>query len=413
MNTARLHGWLFVLPSLAVGIAVTAYFWTCPPISDGAIYHGHSETVWQRPFSLANFTMRHPDFRFFSLALLGLTYRLGVETVVAVRILQLLLYGIAVATLYKICCELFPRISGLEAGLAVFAFAVNPALLAYEVGVALDYIALPFHLLYLLMVMKGRWLAAAAAAVALAFSKETGFLLYGATLPVAFWWSAWNGQWKRAELLRPLPLLAPLLLYFLYLAVEGRSIMAASAGAPECGEPGLALLLAPNFTRPEIQNYYFNLFVLNFAWLLLIPVALAAVRLFKDTQSLAERFRTVVDTRKVFLTALFLLAWIWVFTRCPLYNNVKYVLNAMPLWLLLSVALARAAIPRAWMRVGLLLVVVAAFAVSDVMSIDPLSRHFYGVTPTEKRPMLCMGSRIYPPGDCGNDDIMYNLQRFL
>jgi hypothetical protein len=330
-----------------------------------------------------------------------------------VRLLQLLLYCVALASLYKLCLELFPRISALEAGLAVLVFAVNPALVAYQVGVALDYIALPFHLLYLLLVMKQRWVGAAAAAVAMAFSKETGFMLYGATLPIVFWWAASSGQWKLSGLLRPLPLLAPLVLYALYLIAARRSPLAASSEAPECGAFGLALLLSPNLWRIEIQGYLFNLFVLNFAWLLFIPVALAGVRFVAAPRAAAAAFRSAIEPRKALLTALFLLAWIWVFTRCPLYNNVKYVLNAMPLWLLLTVGLMRSAVPRAWMRVAFLLTIGAAFAASDVRSIDPLSCRFYGVVPTGTGPMLCMGSYTYEPPYCGNDEIIFNLQPFL
>ena len=408
------YRWLFILPSFAVGVAVTIYFWNYPPTSDGGIYLTHAEEIWRRPFSFANFTLRPSDFRYFSMGLLGLTYQLGVPSLDALKLLQVLLYFVALASLYDLCLELFPRISSLEAGLSVLIFAVCPAYLAYLVGVALDFIALSFHLLYLLLIMRRRWWAASLSAIALAFSKESGFFVYAATLPVALWWSSTgSGKSWGAQLLRPLPLFAPLLLHFLLLGVRQRSLMAVTAAAPECGATGWALVLSPNLCRREIHCYLFNLFALNFQWLLLIPIALGALRLSINRRLAREVLRYEVDVRKFTLVVLFLLAWVWAFTRCPLYNNVKYVLNAMPLWLLVSLVFARAAFPAPWMRVPFLLMLLLSFGVSAVMSIDPLSRQFYGLMRTDGRPMLCMASRLTGPADCGNDEIIYNLQRFL
>lgn len=404
------YRWLFLLPSFAVGIGITVYFWNFPAISDGAVYLTHAQEVWQRPFSLANFTLKPPDFRFFSMGVLGLTYRLGVPNLVAVKGVQLLLYCVALASLYELCFELFPRISPLEAGMTVFAFAVTPAFLAYLIAVSLDFIALACDLLYLLLLMRRRWLAASFAAIALGFSKETGFFAYAATLPVAFWWSASTARSSREALMRPLPLLAPLLLYVLYLVVSQRPLATESAATEVCGASGLALLLAPNLCRPEIHNYLFNLFALNFQWLFSIPVVLGVASLVKRRPATGA-LGGEVDARKVALVGIFLLAWIWAFTRCPVYNNVKYVLNAMPLWLLVALAAGRAAFPAVWLRMSFLLAVIALFGISAIMSIDPLSRGFYGLLLTEHRPMLCMGPR--GPTDCGNDEIIYNLQRFL
>jgi hypothetical protein len=403
--------WLFLLPSLAVGIAVTAYFWNFPQISDGAIYLTHAETIWQRPFSLDNFTLKPPDFRFFSMSLLGLTYRVGVENLVAVKSMQIALYAVTLAALFELCFELFPRISPLEAGLTVLAFAVTPALLAHLVAVALDYIALSFHLLYLLLLMRRRWLAATCAAIAFAFSKETGFFVYAATLPVALWWSSiTEPSWRRA-LMRPLPLLAPLLLYALYLIVTHRAPATESSAAQECGNSGLALIFSPNVCKEEIQRYLFNLFAFNFQWLLLIPLMAGAVSLAMSRREATRAIGGEINGRNVALVGLFLLAWIWAFTRCPIYNNVKYVLNAMPLWLLLVLVVARAALPRPWQRMSFLLALIGLFGIAAVASVDPLSRQFYGLFAVEPQLMFCMGPR--GANDCGNDEIIYNLQRFM
>lgn len=405
------YRWLFLLPSLAVGIGVTAYFWSFPQISDGAIYLTHAEAVWQSPFSLANFTLKPPDFRFFSMSVLGLTYHLGIENLVAVKLMQITLYGVTLAVLYELCFEIFPRISPLEAGVTVLAFAVTPAFLTHLVAVALDYIALSFHLLYLLLLMRRRWLAATCAAIAFAFSKETGFFVYVATLPVAFWWSSiTEASWRRA-LQRPLPLLAPLLLYALYLVVTHGPPATESSAAHECGNSGLALIFTPNLCKEEIHRYFFNLFAFNFQWVLWLPLIAGVVRLTMARRAATRTLGREIDVRNVALLSLFLLAWIWAFTRCPIYNSVKYVLNAMPLWLLLVLVVARAALPSAWQRMSFLVALIALFGVATVRSVDPLSRQFYGLFEIEPQPMFCMGPR--GANDCGNDEIIYNLQRFM
>ena len=417
----RLPSWfLSALPGLAVAIGLSSQFRNTPPLSDGAIYFTFAQNAWDLPLKAENFwaSWAHKE-SYVSIGLLGLTYHVGLDPITALRVLQFGVFASAIVAFSFICHRVFRGIETFEAGLLTLVFSVTPAYLAYFVGVATDFVALAFLLVYLAALCARNFTVAALVGTAFAFCKETSFLAYSLTLPLVLVYSmrrfgSLGSSWPtltRAAFFLPYPL-------------KGMHHLA--HGAEELGETLRycqhdslgSFLLSSNLGRPEIQNYLFDLFVLNFQWLLLIPVGVGLAELIRRLMN--NRAALISNPEEVNWAALglifgFLAAGLYVITRCPIFNNVKYVIQSMPLWMLMGYWLSLYAFPARIWRTRFFLGVLLLFCASTARSFDPLSLGFFGSFDGEPHTMLCMNSRARLPEEhlCGNDEMIYNLQPFI
>jgi hypothetical protein len=403
---------------LAVAALVTFQFWNVEPRSDGMLFFRYAQQVWDRPLAIEHFWAgwNHRE-SYISMGLLGLAYRLGIAPVAGLRVVQLVVSALGLVAFSILCHQVFPRITSSKAGLLNLVFALTPAYLAYFVGVALDFVALTFLLSYLTAVCARRFLIAAVLGAAFAFCKESSFLHYLISLPLVLAYSARRfgpvGRWPYATRA----------LFLLPLVPKG--FAARSAGSEQtramlefCQQESIAtFLFSSNVERAEIQNYLIDLFLLNFQWLLLIAVVAAAVRLVRLQldPALATGDDEEVGWAPFFLVLGFLATGLYVLTRCVGYNSVKYVLQVMPLWLLVVHRLSVHGLPDPRWRTAFLVAVAVLFSVSAVRTFDPVSLAIFGRYEGEARTMLCMNSRMRPPEErqCGNDELIYNLQLFL
>jgi hypothetical protein len=354
------------------------------------------------------------------MGLLGLAYQVGPDPVTAVRALQFGVFVVAILAFASICRSLFRDMSGWEATLLTTVFAITPAYLAYFIGIAIDFFSLAFMLAYLALLCGRRFLLAALVGTAFAFSKETSFLAYTLTLPLVLVYSLERfgpiGSWPK---LTRAGFFLPYYFKGLHLLVHGGGEMETQIGF--CDQQSmLAFLLSPNLARPEIQNFLFDLFVLNFQWTLLIPVAFGTavfVRRYRNDRAALRSNAEHVHWPALALTLGFFAAQLYVITRCPVWNNVKYVIQAMPFTLLAAYWLSLYALPTRLARAAFFAAVALLFGASTVRTLDPLSLTFYGTSPViEQGTMLCMNSRGPRAPDetqCGNDEMIYNLQLWV
>jgi hypothetical protein len=98
-------------------------------------------------------------------------------------------------------------------------------------------------------------------------------------------------------------------------------------------------------------------------------------RLVRDRAALTAN-RERVNWPSLALVSAFLVAGLYVTTRCPVWNNVKYVLQLLPLWLLVAYWLSAYGLPSRVPRTVFLVALIALFAASAVRSFDPLSLRF-------------------------------------
>jgi hypothetical protein len=150
----------------------------------------------------------------------------------------------------------------------------------------------------------------------------------------------------------------------------------------------------------------------------LIPAGLGLAcflsRALNDRDSLQANPERV-NWAALVLVLAFLAAQLYVVTRCPVWNNVKYVIQAMPLCLLAAYWLTLYALPTVPARAAFFVGLALLFGASTVRTLDPLSLRFFGTTPVGPNPMLCMNSRLRTQHEphCGNDEMVYNLQLFV
>ena len=423
MSSPRLRrtiaGLLTVLPALAFACLLGWHYRATDPQRDGQIFVHSARNAWTLPLKAENFW---PEWlhkgSYVSMGLLGLTHLFGADQILALRVLQFALFTTAIIAFAVIVRSAFADISTLEATLLTFIFSITPAYLGYFVGVAIDFIALPFMLAYLAALCTRRFGLAALLGTAYAFSTETGCLAYRVTLPIVLLYSLERfGPINRWPKLTRSAFFLPYYFKAMHLLAHGSGEVGYQLGF--CSKHTmLDFVLSPNLTFREVQDYLFDLFALNFQWLLLlvaIPgLVVLARRAIADRDALAANLERVRWPVIVVLLS-FLVTQLYVITRCPVWNNVKYVIQAMPLtliaayWLSLYVLRARVA------RVAFFAGVAALFAASTVRTVDPVSVAYFGLAPYIEQPTLCMNSRTRVPEEtqCGNDEMIYNLQFFV
>lgn len=420
-GTARPCEYAGLLIGSALGVAITLFFLDTPPAADGATFFECGKRAWSLPLAWQNFHCGVHDFSYFSMALFGLSHSTPLPPLVALRMIQLLHYVLAVGAFYSLTRFAAPNAARSERGLVTLLFAVTPVVLAYMVGVALDFFLLTWFLLYVKLLLERRFLPAALCATAMAFSKETGLLIFGVSLPfVLLIFGRGSGGFRRT-VHRLWPLLLPLTIYAVLVALRHRDLVRSATDSQLCGASLSQILFRLNLERSETQRYLFNVLVLNFQWVLLIPVAIFAARWLFERAFRASR-SDMATHEPILVYLLFLLAWIYVFTRCPIFNNCKYIMMALPMYLLLIFWLSRRAIPGLGTRLFFFSGCALLFTISAFRTVDPLSMAYYGTTTFRSRTILCKEGQPVRPEACAkwkphgikyNDETIYNLQHFF
>jgi hypothetical protein len=399
------------LPGLAVATFLAVYFRHAAPTSDGDFWYRCALTAFSPPFSLGNLQCLNHPLSLVSMFLLGLGAHIGSPPFVGVHLVQYALYITTLVALAALCRRVFPRITLLENAALTLVFAVTPAYVISFLYVSLDYITVPFCLLYVVALVSDKPALAGLAAVAMVFTKESGLLVYAATLPFVLllcWRRACEGGFSFRFLTVLLPALCVALCLF-WLRYSLKEPLGTCRGS----ESIVQFLLNPNLGRREVQGYLLDVSVLNFQWVLSI-CAVVSVGLFVFRSRRITLRDALPETHGLWLVVLFLLAWIYTITRCPIYNNPKYVINALPFFLIVVFWISHCALRRPLVRVAFLLVVATLFSVSMVRTVDPVSKLVFGTFEVNGRERLCLPNWGRRLGEgCGNDERFYNLEPYL
>ena len=303
----------------------------------------------------------------------------------------------------------------IDVALLTAAFLLQPAFLASVLQPALDLPVLAGTVWCAVLLIERRWFWCAVVGTAMAFSKETGVLLYGVLLACYVGWVLARTPGTCGARLRAiLPVwltVAPLAAYAGYVATFRffRPGQAPVWGAPT-GRPLLAELVTVR-VGDELVSYLGLLFVLNFAWLpsawIATDTGVGALRLLRrrPTRTVPGADRGAIG----FLTLAAVVALI-ALTRFITYSNVRYLMAGTALLLAVAyVALVRLGAAPAVRRIALGVYAVA-LAVSAVRTVDPVSRAVWGTFPFGSHRMLDMTSIT---GECcgaGRDQLVYSLE---
>jgi len=329
----------------------------------------------------------------------------------------LLLFAAAVA-FARVLAIAFPgRQLEMDRALLVAAFVLNPAILAAVVQPGLDFPLVPELLWCLVFLLERKVLWATAMGIAMAFTKETGLLLYGVLVgSYALWDIVRGGAPTRARVIavaRLVPLGAPVVAFGLYLyyrslsARPGTSVM---WNATTTGEGFFHQFLVPRLDLYLI-NYLVMALFMNFAW---IALAFIAADAFVGTVHAAHRMprRPVdgADSRAIGFLALLTVAVGYALTRFATFGNSRYLVTLMALVLFpFLAALIRLRISARFR--GLVLgTFCGALVVSNVRTVDPVSRWLYGTFPVGSNEMLHMTRITHECCGLGRDQLVYSLE---
>ena len=308
---------------------------------------------------------------------------------------------------------------GVDRALLTACFAVQPTLLAAAVQPGLDLPLVPGFLWCTVLLMERRWIPLVLVGTALAFTKETGVLLYAGLLASYGLWTFVRAEGPVRErvvsVVRLAPLAAPGLIFAAYLVVRAQLIPAGevvvwNAGTAMINQSLIRQLLVPRIDR-HVAVYLSMVAVLNFAWVITAFVTAAVVLVVRRTGARRLLVETVrFATTPIGFVSLLLLVTTFALTRFASYANSRYLLPVMALSLVpLFAALEALRLPvRA--RRGILAVLSLMLLVSNVRTIDPASQALFGTFPFGEHRMLRMTSITHECCASGRDQLVYSLE---
>jgi hypothetical protein len=399
----------------AIAVALLAPHVDFVPIWDGWAYAECAVDVAANRFAL--YFLRcygHPAYAYSGLLGLGQLVDLGNPALLL--LVNALVLGATTVGFHRLMRRAFPGAEhGTDVALLTAAFLLQPAFLASVVQPSLDLAVLAGTVWCTVLLVERRWLWCAAAGTAMAFSKETGVMLYGVVLACYVSWMFVRTAGSLVTRVRPLlplaPTIAPFVLYGGYVV----AFLIFRPGQAPLWEAGRDLPFGVRMITTQLDagllSYLALLFVLNFAWL---PsawvVASAASGLVRVVGRRPARPSDGEDRAVSGFIVLAAVATLVALTRVVTYSNVRYLLAGTALWLGVAyVALVhlrlRPALRRAALGVYAVLV-----AVSVVRTVDPVSRRLWGTFPFGSHRMLEITSIT---GECcgaGRDQLAYSLE---
>jgi hypothetical protein len=305
----------------------------------------------------------------------------------------------------------------LDCALLTAAFLLQPAILASLVQPGIDFPLVPELLWCLVFLLERRFLPAVLVGIAMAFTKETGLLLYGVLIACYGLWFALRPEgsiWMRIRALgKCVPLIAPAILFAAYLWLRARNTPTGTQvvwNATTTGEGFVHQFVVPRLDLYLI-NYLVMVLFMSFAWIASGTIALDAfVGTVRSAHRLGRRPLIGANSDIVRFLALVMMVETYAITRFATFGNSRYLVTLMALLLFPFLgALVRFGIPSR-VRHAILATCAVAFGVSCIRTLDPVSRWLYGSFPVGSNVMLHMTSITKECCGLGRDQLSYNLE---
>ena len=403
-----------LIVAAATALLLLAPHFDFVPMWDGWVYAECAMDVAANHFALAFFRCGgHPAYVYSGV--LGAMQLLDLGN----QFLLVLVNGtvLAVATIgfHRLMRRAFPG-GGHDTDIALLtaAFLLQPAFLASVIQPSLDLPVLAGTIWCTVLLIERRWIWCAAAGTAMAFSKETGVLLFAVLLACCVVWvlAVTPGTFTaRLRALIPLaPTVAPLVAYAAYV-LAFHTFRPGENALWQTGGPSLfERLLVPRMNHAFV-SFVAMLFVLNFAWLLTASIALDAATGFVRI-ALRRSARVVAGADRAVIAFLTLasVGTLIALTRYTTFSNVRYLMAGTGLLLPAAyVALVRLGLRPSGRRVALG-TYTALLVVSALRTVDPVSRQLWGTFRFGAHPMLIMTSVTRECCGAGRDQLAYSLE---
>jgi hypothetical protein len=385
-------------------------------IWDGYIYYAELLKAIRETSSfygfLNNFNIvGHPTMGYMALMAIGQWIDYG--NPVLLNGSNLLLLLLAVWAFYKILLFFSPQEDDrLEIILVTLLFALNPVLFGTSVFFNVDFPVAVFLVCVLYAILYEKYFLAGVFGLFLVFSKESGIILFAGIItlfvlvPTLLRYAQagsvmhFRDQWPSVVLKTiwvTLPLPLSLYFYLIYSRTENW-----------IGGPIVALGWDAHIAITRL----FQMFGMNFQWLLSLWVLLALIRICLAQGNLLKDL-SVWNGRRYYSGALIILWAGFVVMNLFLktFTNVRYVLPAIFfLILFFSLSLRKLNIRRG-IRIAMIVVITFLTGWQIFETVDPVSRAFFGTVPFGNHPILQMTSVT---GECcgraGRDQIVYNTE---
>ena len=389
------------------------------PLWDGRIYADCFNVAATNPFWLGALRCAgHPSHVY--AGYMAAIQSLAVYSYLPLLVGNAILFAVACVGFHRLLKLAFPAPElALERSLVTAAFIVQPTFLANVVQPGLDLPLLPGFIWCVVFLIERRWVPLVLTGTAMAFSKETGVLLYAVLLASYGLWLLVQGtgplKSRVISVLRLAPLALPGVLFVAHLLYRTRYAPAGEEVLWTAGTATIGQSITRQFLVPRLDYFLMSylgiLLVLNFAW---IAATWVCADTFAGTVRWLRRLppREVIggDLRVIGFLALLTLGVSYALTRFATYANSRYLAPAMALLLLcflatlLRVPLAPAA------RRSFIAVLAIGLVASNVRTIDPLSRRLWGTFPVGEREMLHMTSITTECCGYGRDQLVYGLE---
>jgi len=396
-------------------VLLSAEFLGQVPGGDGRVYFDWLHDAVTRPFSLFNFACNdHPCVAY--LLWLGLPQYAFPDSMPAVHLADVALVAAAVWAFQDLLAVLFGAVAGPgERALMAALFAVNPALIACTSSPSPELGSLAALLWLLRALVRGRRVQAALAGLFLVFTKEPAIAFYPMLVAayLVLWVTRHEPPGGRVRALaREAGLLLPPAALALYLAWKvGVNQGPAFYAATEVrGGASLSLFLDLNLSAPMLQAALMEIFGASFNWLMTLWIAALAARGIWRFCFAVEVAPEAGDPRPRQLVAVALPLAVYAFTRALPYTIPRYVLPVLPLFLCAAYRGLTALVRRPAVRCAYLAACVLLGLVSTHVTLDPVSRAYWGTFEVGERSLLAICKRTGEYGGLGQDQLLYNLQ---
>ncbi len=328
---------------------------------------------------------------------------------------------LTIAAFYMIAARLFEpterAASGIPAAALTLIFASMPVWTAPSLTLNPDSGVLLGFLVTLAFLLHGRCNLAAFSGIYLVLSKEMGLLLFVLLVVTEMLAASITaGAHRRYRSLiasRWTYLLAPIAYFATGMALRAASRPAAWDALPAYSQENvlIQIFLTFNLGARPYGAYTADLFVLNFAWILTLVIAVWLCTIIVSILRRRTTGHSFIQQPGRTLLVIFLTPMVlYAVTRFPTFNNVRYLLPAVPLIVLAFGAAVVSLSARPWMQIALFATVAVTQALSMWQTVDPLSRALFGTFAFGTNPILEM---VSPTGECcghGRDQLVYNLQ---
>lgn len=289
-----------------------------------------------------------------------------------INVEDLLLCLLTLAAFASLVGRLFPNNGPIERVLLVAAFAASPLFFASSIGMNADLGMIAFFTCALAALAAERPVLLAASGLYLCFSKETGFLLYGALFGGAALARAKEALRDKRVLVAGAVALTPILAYQLFHAVMPKNHW--TADSFKCDSGGLYCF---GFSDAVFFRVLGEAVVLDFAWIPTLAWLAYLLRsvVARKTLAPAEKRETVVLVRIALLVfGSFLLV------NCLYKNfiNPRYVVALVPVTLIVFLYALNRHFSAERTRLALLSTFVLLSLAQIWWTVDPVSRVAFG-----------------------------------